>query len=80
MKQNRRQKESKTNEQEGKCTCMHQNVRFVLADSQLGSILSLDYGEAFVSTNSAQVGTCRNLLDLIPPRKSRSDFTGHETV
>lgn len=57
---------------------MHQNVRFVLADSQLGSILSLDYREAFVAANSARVGTCRNLLDLIPPQESRSDFTGHE--
>lgn len=32
-----------------------------------GSILSLDYREAFVATNSAHVRTCRDLLDLIPP-------------
>lgn len=47
---------------------MHQNVRFVLADRQRGSILSLDYREASVATNSTQVRTCRN--DLIPPRKN----------
>lgn len=37
---------------------MHQNVQFVLADSQPGSILSRDYREAFVATNmSGHVGT-----------------------
>lgn len=40
------------------------------------SILSLDYREAFVATNSTHVRTRRNLLDLIP----RRGFTGHETV
>lgn len=32
-----------------------------------GSILSLDYREAFVATNSTHVRTCGDLLDLIPP-------------
>lgn len=42
---------------------------FVLADIQSGSILSLDYRETFVATNSTQVRTRSDLLDLIPPRK-----------
>lgn len=52
----------------GRCTCVHQHERLVLADGQSGSILSLDYKETFVATNSTQVRTCRDLLDLIPPR------------
>lgn len=58
-----------TTEHKGRRTCLHQNVRFVLADGQPGSILRLDYREAFVAANSTQVRTCRNLLDLIPPGK-----------
>lgn len=48
---------------------MHQNVLFVLANCQRGSILGLDYWKAFVATNSTQVRTCSNLLDFIPSRK-----------
>lgn len=55
--------------QKGRRTCMYQNVRFVLADSQPGSILRLDYREAFVAANSTQVRARRNVLDLIPPGK-----------
>lgn len=47
---------------------VHVCIIFVLADSQSGSILSLDYREVFVATNSTRVRTCRNLLDLIPFR------------
>lgn len=47
------------------------NVQFVLADSQHGSILSLDDREAFVAAASTHVGTRTNWLDLVHPRISQ---------
>lgn len=44
-----------------------------------GSILCLDYKEAFVATSSIQVRTCRELLDLIPPTKSQKFTEVSET-
>lgn len=54
-----------------KRTCVHQNVQFVLADSQPRLHFESRLEGSFVTTNSTQVRTCRNRHDFIPPRISQ---------
>ena len=65
-----KQKTTKQSRKEDRRVCIKMKSLFWPAASP-GSILSLDYREAFVATNSTHVRTCRNSLDLIPPRISQ---------
>lgn len=50
---------------------MNENIQFVLADHQHGSILNLHHKEAFVATNSMHARTSANVFDPISCRISQ---------